>query len=101
MRPEPNGQMPAIARNSVDLPEPDGPVTSTRSPGAIVMPSASTSGTPFGSRTARSVEADRVLASPGVTAITGGVAASARAAATDVVEAGEPLDHRAPFGESR
>ena len=32
MRPEPNGQMPAIARNSVDLPEPDGPVTSTGSP---------------------------------------------------------------------
>ena len=31
-RPDPNGQMPATARNSVDLPAPEGPVTSTRSP---------------------------------------------------------------------
>ncbi len=28
--------MPAIARNSVDLPEPDGPVTSTGSPRGIL-----------------------------------------------------------------
>ena len=34
MVPSPNGQMPAMARNSVDLPEPEGPVTSVRSPGA-------------------------------------------------------------------
>ncbi len=31
--PDPNGQIPAMARNSVDLPEPDGPLTSTRSRG--------------------------------------------------------------------
>ena len=31
MRPLPIGQMPAIARNSVDLPDPDGPVISTDS----------------------------------------------------------------------
>ena len=31
--PSPNGQMPAMARNSVDLPEPEGPVTSALSPG--------------------------------------------------------------------
>ncbi len=30
--PAPNGQMPAMARNSVDLPEPEGPVISVRSP---------------------------------------------------------------------
>ena len=29
MRPDPNGQMPPIARNKVDLPDPDGPVTRT------------------------------------------------------------------------
>ena len=32
MLPLPNGQIPANARNNVDLPEPDGPVTSTLSP---------------------------------------------------------------------
>ena len=36
--------MPAIARNSVDLPEPDGPVTSTGSPRGILTLSAATSG---------------------------------------------------------
>ena len=34
IEPAPNGQMPAMARNSVDLPEPDGPVSSVRSPRA-------------------------------------------------------------------
>ena len=52
MEPVPNGQMPAIARNSVDLPEPDGPVTSVRSPLRKLNPSAVTSGLPFGSCTA-------------------------------------------------
>ena len=51
MRPEPNGQIPAIARNSVDLPEPDGPVTSMRSPLRKLNPSAFTSGLPFGNCT--------------------------------------------------
>ena len=58
--PVPNGQMPAIARNSVDLPEPDGPVTSVRSPRANAKPSAATSGAPFGRRTARSSRPMRV-----------------------------------------
>src|SRR5262249_13985576 len=34
MSPAPNGQTPAIARNSVDLPEPDGPERTTLSPSA-------------------------------------------------------------------
>ena len=53
-RPEPNGQMPAIARNSVDLPEPDGPVTSTGSPRGILTLSDATSGVPVGRFTATS-----------------------------------------------
>ena len=32
MVPFPNGQIPAMARKRVDFPEPDGPVTSVRSP---------------------------------------------------------------------
>src|SRR5437899_11458562 len=33
--PDPYGQMPASARNSVLFPEPDGPLTTTRSPASI------------------------------------------------------------------
>ena len=36
--PSPNGQTPPSARNRLVLPEPDGPVTSTRSPGSIENP---------------------------------------------------------------
>src|SRR3954469_12146229 len=46
--PSPNGQMPATARNSVDLPDPDGPVRSVRSPARRLKPSAETSGLPLG-----------------------------------------------------
>ena len=95
--PEPNGQMPASARNSVDLPEPDGPLTSTRSPRLIEMSLALTSGTPFGSRTARSLKLT-ALVSPGLSLITGSVTATARGRHR-LVEAGQPLDHRAPFGQ--
>src|SRR5207302_5841837 len=48
IEPLPNGQIPAMARNSVDLPEPDGPVTSVRSPARRPRPSAATSGLPLG-----------------------------------------------------
>jgi len=47
--PLPNGQMPARARNSVDLPAPDGPVTKVRSLPRMLKLSAETSGVPFGS----------------------------------------------------
>ena len=47
--PPPKGQTPASARNKVDLPAPDGPLTSTRSPSLIVTSSALMSGTPLGS----------------------------------------------------
>ena len=53
IEPAPNGQIPAMARNSVDLPEPDGPVTSVRSPLRKLNPSAFTSGVPFGRRSAK------------------------------------------------
>ena len=100
--PVPNGQMPAMARNSVDLPEPDGPVTSTLLAAArCAMPSAATSGVPFGSRDREIVERDRLAASPARPRSTGGVVAAACALRDRGVEAGQPLDHRAPFRELR
>ena len=66
--------MPAIARNSVDLPEPDGPVTSTRSPGATTMSSAPTSGVAVGQPHGERIDRDRRPASsPVTTSTTGGV----------------------------
>jgi hypothetical protein len=66
----------------VDLPAPDGPLTNTRSPRPIETSLALTSGTPFGSRTARSLN-EMAVPSPVATPITGGVTAAARAVATD------------------
>src|ERR1700719_1221355 len=51
IEPVPNGQMPAMARNSVDLPAPDGPVTRVRSPARRLNLVAETSGVAFGNRT--------------------------------------------------
>src|SRR3954452_23442141 len=48
IEPLPNGQIPAMARNRVDLPEPDGPLTKVRSLPMMLKPSAETSGVPFG-----------------------------------------------------
>ena len=96
--PLPNGQMPAIARNSVDLPDPEGPASSTRSCGAIVMPSAATCGLPFGSAISSPL---RVIpaASAAATLIAGAAASIACALRDRRLEAGEALDHGAPFGE--
>src|SRR5581483_2331036 len=52
--PLPYGQMPAMARNSVDLPAPEGPVKRTRSPAEMLKLLAATSGSPLGSSTNRS-----------------------------------------------
>src|ERR1700760_3664718 len=49
--PLPNGQIPAMARNSVDLPAPDGPVTNVDSLARMLKLSAETSGLPFGNVT--------------------------------------------------
>src|SRR5450432_4861297 len=49
--PLPNGQIPAMARNKVDLPAPDGPVTRVRSWLRMTKCSAATSGVPFGNLT--------------------------------------------------
>ncbi len=62
MEPVPNGQMPAIARNSVDLPEPEGPVTSVRSSLRKLNPSAFTSGLPFGRLHGQPLEVDGAVA---------------------------------------
>ena len=91
--------MPASARNNVDLPEPDGPLTSTRSPRPIEMSLALTSGTPFGSRTARSLNVTAARRRPARPSITGGVTATRARGRDRLVEAGQPLDHRAPFGQ--
>src|SRR6185437_9712748 len=80
--PDPNGQIPASARNSVDLPEPDGPVTRTRSPPVIVISAALTSGAPFGRRTARSLTLTADV-SPAAIVMTGGAVAIACAVLTD------------------
>src|SRR5262249_56811610 len=77
--PETKGQTPAKARNRVDFPEPDGPLTSTCSPRFIDTLLALTSGVPCGRRTATSLKltAD---ASPGARVMTGGVVAASLAA---------------------
>src|SRR5258708_33442822 len=51
IEPLPNGQMPAIARNSVDLPAQTGPVTRMRSPLPRLKLLAETNGAPLGRRT--------------------------------------------------
>src|SRR3982074_1692875 len=51
MEPFPNGQIPAMARNKVDLPAPDGPVTRVRSLPLMLKLSAQTNGVPLGNRT--------------------------------------------------
>ena len=82
MAPAPNGHTPASARNKVDFPAPDGPVTNTRSPSLIERLLALTSGTPFGSRTLISLKLTSA-ASPASIVIDGFAWAAARAAATD------------------
>src|SRR5947207_15901524 len=51
IEPRPNGQTPAMARNKVDLPAPDGPVTRVHSLLRMLKPSAETNGLPLGSLT--------------------------------------------------
>ena len=53
-RPLENGQMPANERNSVDLPLPEGPCSSTLSPGFTASAAPASSGVPSGSATPRS-----------------------------------------------
>jgi hypothetical protein len=48
MLPAPKGQIPAIARNNVDLPEPDGPERTTLSPSASTRCFVSTARLPSG-----------------------------------------------------
>ena len=60
----------------------------------------STSGAPFGSRTARSLDRDDGAAVAGSSDLdTGGVTAAACAAGDRGIETGKPFDHGAPFGE--
>lgn len=46
--PVPYGQMPAIARNKVDLPQPEGPLTRMRAPASMTLVIGCSSGVPVG-----------------------------------------------------
>ena len=81
MRPCPNGQIAAIARSKVDLPQPLGPVMSTRSPVRTAMSSAAISGAPCGSRTIRLLSVSASSPSRAVTSMAGVVAVCACAMA--------------------
>jgi hypothetical protein len=54
MQPSPKGQIPAIARNSVDLPEPEGPERATFSPSASTGCFVSTLRLPSGRKRSKS-----------------------------------------------
>jgi hypothetical protein len=96
MRPVPNGQTPAMARNRVDLPEPDGPLTSTFWPDGKCNPSTSTSAVgqphpevvhgnvPGGLWRYRDVGRRRPRRTAG---------------GERSLEAGQSVDHGAPFGD--
>src|SRR3954449_7722591 len=84
MLPVPNGQMPAMARNSVDLPEPDGPVTSTRSGVWTENASAATSGVPLGRFTQSCSREILRLPPAALRAIAGSCGGRCAAASTDI-----------------
>ena len=84
--PSPNGQTPPSARNRLVLPEPDGPVTSTRSPGSIENPSTCTICRPLGSPTERS-SAEKLRAPSATTSTRGAVPSSPSA---QPIEASNP-----------
>src|SRR3954453_1379061 len=81
--PLPNGQMPATARNRGDLPEPDGPGTSTPSAGLTVNAATLTSGSPLGKFTS---SCSSVIALPfdGATSMVGSRAGTLAAELTDI-----------------
>ena len=90
--------MPPTARNSVDLPEPDGPVTRTRSPAATVKSSTASSNPAVGQAEFEVAGADLVI--PGALDLDHRRRHRHEARnAGRHLEAAEPLDHRAPFGE--
>ena len=99
MRPAPNGQMPAIARNSVDLPAPDGPVTSTRSPAEMTMSSAATSGAALRQVHHEVLDPDGILAGVRRDVDPGRRGRGGLRALDRDIETVEPRDHRPPFRE--
>ena len=97
-RPDPNGQMPAMARNSVDLPAPDGPVTSTRSPAVkhevLGVDQRLAVGQADGEMVDRRSRRRRRAAA---TSIAGGVSAAARPASIALLEAGQAASTTARY----
>ena len=73
------GQMPASARNSVDLPLPEGPCSSTRAPGCACTLVCDSSSAPPGSARfsfAISIAADSLCASAGLSRVAALIASS-------------------------
>src|SRR5439155_6537633 len=92
--PRPNGQMPAIARNSVLLPVPDGPVIRTASPRVTDTLTPPRSGWPFGSTRSTCSRESRLGARRD--ADPADLVPDAR---DRVAEADEPINDRAPLGD--
>ena len=94
--------MPAIARNSVDLPAPDGPVTSTWSRGRERDAVGRDQRRAGRQRDVELVEPDLPRAAVAATLDRRRASRRSRVAGRDRgLEAREPRDHGAPFGELR
>ena len=99
-RPEPNGQMPAMARNNVDLPAPEGPVTSTRSPAANSDVLGGDEGLAVGQADVQTVDAIACASARGLTSIDRRRDRdAARPAAIASSNPASRCDDRAPFGD--
>ena len=96
--PLPNGQMPAMARNSVVLPQPEVPRTSTRAPSGMSMSASATSVRPLGS--ARSTWSSSRLPSPASTTTPGVLALLLLRGHDGGVETGQTVDRGFPAGEA-
>src|SRR4030081_3904252 len=76
IEPLPNDQTPGRARNKVDLPAPDGPVTRVRSLLRMLKPSAETNGLPLGNLTRSCSRSILSLPGDGTTSIESALLAS-------------------------
>ena len=92
-----------MARNKVDFPQPDGPVTRARSPASMKRSSVATSGAPFGSRTDNpSIVSPAFCRRGGGVALRGVCWRGGGGGAGDIdgaVESVQARNHGAPFGE--
>ena len=100
MRPSPNGQIPEIARKQVDLPDPEGPTSSTLSPAARERLLASTMRRPSGKLIFDILERDRRRAGgPGNAHGTSGV--EGPCPLDRLIERGQTVDDRFKIRRAR